>query len=451
MAPRSKGPVGHTGRTNGGNIRDVKVERIDTVTIYKRGNTYSLYYRESGRTVRRRVDGNLAVARATAAKVAASLGEHRPSPLGFSRTTPQALVAGYLDYVENVQKLAWRTQDRYRAALERFVEFCEATALKFADTVDGRTVEDFVRWLRRLGRTRNGASAGKRQPYKVGGIRFILSTCRTAFNWAGRRRMLPPYAENPFSGASDEHLNDPDGEDEGKRVFTPEQERAFFAACSPWQRTLFLPLATYGLRVGELTHLLVEDIDFDGGLIQIRSKPELFWRVKTSRRRNIPLTSEMRILFESLIGGRRTGFVFLNEQYFNGTERSARQFSSPSAFREHLQAVADAVAAVNPAATDRQKRRAVITYCRPMGQIPEKRVRNELMKLTRRIGCPEFTRAHDLRHLFSSRAQEQGINPLLVQEILGHTSLDMTWRYTHIGVDAKREAMEQLKRPRESE
>ena len=35
-------PKGQTGRTAGGNTRDVKVERIGPVTIYKRGKTYSL-------------------------------------------------------------------------------------------------------------------------------------------------------------------------------------------------------------------------------------------------------------------------------------------------------------------------------------------------------------------------------------------------------------------------
>jgi integrase len=79
-----------------------------------------------------------------------------------------------------------------------------------------------------------------------------------------------------------------------------------------------------------------------------------------------------------------------------------------------------------------------------MGQVPEKRGRGEFMKLTQAIGCPEFTRAHDLRHLFSSRAQEAGMNPLIVQELLGHASLEMTRRYTHIGLDVKRNELTKL-------
>src|SRR5262245_6293196 len=124
MPRPQKGSAGHTGRTASGSTRDVKIDRIGPATIYKRGSVYYLYYRENRKSERRRVDGNLAVARATAAKVAAALGEKRPSPLGFRRTTPRQLINGYLDYVANVQKLAWRSQDRYRAALERFLDFC---------------------------------------------------------------------------------------------------------------------------------------------------------------------------------------------------------------------------------------------------------------------------------------------------------------------------------------
>ena len=51
---------------------------------------------------------------------------------------------------------------------------------------------------------------------------------------------------------------------------------------------------------------------------------------------------------------------------------------------------------------------------------------------------------HDLRHLFASRAQAAGVNPILVQDMLGHTTLDMTRRYTHLGTDSKREALRRV-------
>ena len=109
MPRKLNGPVGHTGQTDSGSTRDVNVERIGPVTVYKRGSTYYRFYRENRRTERRRIDGNVAVARAPAAKVAAALGEDRAPPLSFVRTTPSQVVDGYLDDVANVQELAWRT------------------------------------------------------------------------------------------------------------------------------------------------------------------------------------------------------------------------------------------------------------------------------------------------------------------------------------------------------
>jgi integrase len=443
MSSTNSKPPLHTGRTDGGNTRDVKIERVGKVTIYKRGSTYCLYYREDGRSVRRAIEGNLAVARATAAKIVAALAEQRPSPLGFQRTSPEKLVADYLDFVENVQGLAWRTVDRYRAALDRFKEFCLQHEITAVDAFQERTVEDFVRWMRGLTRARNGMKTGKHKDhYKTGGIKFILSTCRTLFNWAARRRMLPPYAENAFGRFPIDQLRDPAADEEEIRVFTPKQEQAFFDACSNWQKAIFVPLATYGMRVGEWTHLLIENLDFEEGTIHICSKPEMFWRVKTARRRKLPLTAEMSVLLKKLIGRRRSGFVLLNEVHFGGRAKPAATFATDREFRAHLESIVKGLEATNPKASKRDKRRAVTSFCRAIGQIPVKRVQSEFCKLTEAIGCSDFTRAHDLRHLFATRAQERGTNPLIVQQLTGHRSLDMLKRYTHPSMAATRQAME---------
>ena len=39
-------PKGHSGWTDTGHTKDVKADRIGRVTIYKRGRSYCLYYRE---------------------------------------------------------------------------------------------------------------------------------------------------------------------------------------------------------------------------------------------------------------------------------------------------------------------------------------------------------------------------------------------------------------------
>ena len=81
--PRNK--KRHTGCTDAGHTRDVKVERIGAVTLEKRGNTYSLDYRQDGLTQRQKIDGSLAAARATTHKAGEHLGSTGTShePLGI--------------------------------------------------------------------------------------------------------------------------------------------------------------------------------------------------------------------------------------------------------------------------------------------------------------------------------------------------------------------------------
>jgi integrase len=54
-----------------------------------------------------------------------------------------------------------------------------------------------------------------------------------------------------------------------------------------------------------------------------------------------------------------------------------------------------------------------------------------------------FKTFHSLRHTFISRLAEKGVSPLVIQSMSGHTTMAMTERYTHIGMDAKRRALGQ--------
>src|SRR5262249_19549107 len=141
------------------------------------------------------------------------------------------------------------------------------------------------------------------------------------------------------------------------------------------------------------------------------------------------------------------GFVFVNAEYATEALRPACACTSPQAFRAQVEQVVAELLAAKPDTDEREQKRAIVAFCRSQGQIPEKRVRCEFLGLTAKIGCPEFTRVHDLRHLFTSRAQAAGVNPILVQELLGHTTLEMTRRYTHLGMDSKRAALEKMDSP----
>ena len=51
---------------------------------------------------------------------------------------------------------------------------------------------------------------------------------------------------------------------------------------------------------------------------------------------------------------------------------------------------------------------------------------------------------HGFRHTAASLMISNGVNPLVVRDLLGHTSVDMTAHYTHINLETKREALQNL-------
>lgn len=51
---------------------------------------------------------------------------------------------------------------------------------------------------------------------------------------------------------------------------------------------------------------------------------------------------------------------------------------------------------------------------------------------------------HAFRHTAASLMISSGVNPLVVRDLLGHTTVDMTANYTHINLETKREALQNL-------
>jgi integrase/recombinase XerD len=61
-----------------------------------------------------------------------------------------------------------------------------------------------------------------------------------------------------------------------------------------------------------------------------------------------------------------------------------------------------------------------------------KTIKNTLIKLRNRLKLDSSISAHSLRHAFASHSLENGVDPVFIQQMLGHKSLRTTAKYLHL-------------------
>jgi integrase len=84
------------------------------------------------------------------------------------------------------------------------------------------------------------------------------------------------------------------------------------------------------------------------------------------------------------------------------------------------------------------------------GPLHPKTINRPLRTAIKQSGMKRI-RFHDLRHTFASHMVMAGVPIKMVQELLGHSDLSMTLRYTHLTPESRHEAMECLERKIEGE
>ena len=83
-------------------------------------------------------------------------------------------------------------------------------------------------------------------------------------------------------------------------------------------------------------------------------------------------------------------------------------------------------------------------FCHPNGK-PYTDVKNSFHTALRKCGIINF-KFHDLRHTFASQLVMRGVDLKTVQELLGHKSIEMTMRYSHLSPSHKKRAVNLLDR-----
>jgi hypothetical protein len=206
--------------------------RVGKVQAYLRGQVWYLCYHENGQRQRPRVGPDREAARQFAAQINAQLAVGAPAALSFQPITIADLRDRWLQHHELVLRSSVQTINRYRTASNHLQLFVQQRPVRHGSQFHTTHAEEFVRYLRTIQVAPNGHRSAARRPLMDKGIRYILECCRALFNYAAKRRHLPPYADNPFASLEIDRI--PIERVRPIELFTGEQVGAFLRACDDW-------------------------------------------------------------------------------------------------------------------------------------------------------------------------------------------------------------------------
>lgn len=167
-----------------------------------------------------------------------------------------------------------------------------------------------------------------------------------------------------------------------ERILGEEEEVRLLEAASGHLRPILVVALNTGMRRGEILNLRWEQVDLEQRIIQVIN-------TKSGRNRVIPVNDA---LFDVLKGLKRNSeYVFPNPET-GGPYRTVRRSFENACQRAKIKGL----------------------------------------------------RFHDLRHTFASRLVERGVDIVRVKELLGHSSVKITERYTHSNQEEKKRAVELL-------
>ena len=172
------------------------------------------------------------------------------------------------------------------------------------------------------------------------------------------------------------------------RYLSEEEMHRLFEAVkeSPRDSAIVHVLAFVGLRVSELCHLLIEDIEFERNILHVRSG-------KGDKDREVVLEDRTRAAIDRYL-----------------TERTLAGVSERRLF--------------------------------PVGSVTVERV---VRRAAQRAAIPRRVTPHMLRHTLATALLSRGCDIRYIQKLLGHASVATTQIYTHVDTQALRDAYQKAK------
>ena len=322
------------------------------------------------------------------------------------RSALAATVGGFVRDVAGRESKAWPPRrevpvDKLRGMPRRFVR--GPLGVEFVDEVTPARVENWV-------------SAG-RSAYQGRTLVLRVKVLKALLTWAAKEGRIRSNPLDGFRAAARAC--------EGRwRALSPEEAEALLRGSPEPYRTMWLAFLSTGMRNGELVKLTWPDVSFSTNSLRVRQET-----CKTHRQRDIPLTPALRERLLALWEKAEDpeGAVFPN--------RSGKPFTSnlDARFRACLRK-----AEISPRVVEEGGRWWLLDMD-PTGRT----VRQELADAKTREDAEAAMQErlwrkpriviHSLRHTFATELIRRGVNPKVVSELLGHTTVQMTLqKYAHV-------------------
>lgn len=182
------------------------------------------------------------------------------------------------------------------------------------------------------------------------------------------------------------------------RYLSKEECRVLLEKCNEYLKPIVVTALNTGMRRGEILSLKWEQVDLKHGFILLSD-------TKNGERREIPINGTLREVLQNLPSQFLGGYVF-------------------GEIRE----------------IEREEQGRIVTT---KVVVPYLEVKKSFHNALRHAKITDF-RFHDLRHTFASHLVMSGVDITTVSRLLGHKSLTMTLRYSHLAPAHMVKAVEML-------
>ena len=312
------------------------------------------------------------------------------------------------------------TENQYRGSYEKYVK--PTIGGMYVKDIDSEVIISFYENLL------------INQGIKGRTVEIINSYLAGAFDIAKRNKKI---LENPTKDAIDEVKSEFDFSKKKRHSLSKAEEKAFInfvktsATYNHWYN-LFVCLLRTGCRLNELLALTIEDVDFTKRIIKIE-KSFSYYKGNDKKTRLHILTPKSKTsirtipMYSDVAKAIKAELIRQTENGLNTTSIDGVQgfiFTNKRGSVYHQPSVFTAIDRITKAYNAQEEERA------------KKENREPLL-------LPHFS-AHTFRHTFASRFAENCKNPKVLQQILGHSNINITFDvYTELDMQCLQTAFEE--------